>query len=137
MNNERRKKIDDIQKRLGIISAKRDALVTLVDEFNSEMIERRDNLANDWDQLRGELTDIAGEIEELRDEEREGYDNLNEGLQQSERGQNMDSAANALEEGYDAAMTCDVDFPDAPQIEFDMLEKIDEIDGHLDEAASL
>ena len=40
--------------------------------------------------------------EEMRDEEQEKFDNLSEGLQASEKGQNIESAVNYLDEAITA-----------------------------------
>jgi uncharacterized protein YukE len=49
------------------------------------------------------LDDIKGEIEELASEEREKFDNLSEGLQQAERGQAIEAAADALDTAQSTA----------------------------------
>lgn len=43
------------------------------------------------------LEDIKGEVETLAEEEREKFDNLSEGLQQAERGQALETAADNLD----------------------------------------
>lgn len=43
------------------------------------------------------FNEAVGIIEGVRDEEREAFDNLSEGLQQSERGQRMEEAVDALD----------------------------------------
>lgn len=48
--------------------------------------------------LIGKLEEIKSEVETAQNEEQEKFDNLSEGLQQSERGQAMEQAANDLEE---------------------------------------
>lgn len=50
------------------------------------------------DEMYDTLDQIKSDLESMGEEEREKFDNLTEGLQSSERGQNLESAANALEE---------------------------------------
>ena len=69
MNNARRKRIADIIKQL-------DAL--------------KDQVA--------ELEELKSEIEELQTDEQVGFDNLPEGLQQADKGQRMEQAAESLGE---------------------------------------
>ena len=47
------------------------------------------------------LAEILCELEEIRNEEEEAYDNLPEGIQQSERGEAMETAIDTLQEIYD------------------------------------
>lgn len=47
------------------------------------------------------LDDIKDRIETVKDDERESFENMPEPLQQSERGEQIDEAANALEQAYD------------------------------------
>lgn len=56
--------------------------------------KQRDNL-ND---LIGKLEEIKATIEEEQQREQEKFDNMTEGLQQTERGQACEQAANDLEE---------------------------------------
>ena len=44
------------------------------------------------------LEEIKGRINEIQEEERECFDNLSEGLQQTERGQGYEAAAESLSE---------------------------------------
>lgn len=53
--------------------------------------------------LESEANAIAEEIGTLQEEEQESFDNLPEGLQQSERGQATEAAAEALDEAKSAA----------------------------------
>ncbi len=48
------------------------------------------------------LTNVINVVEAAAEEEREAFDNLSEGLQQSERGQAMDLAADALSEACES-----------------------------------
>ena len=61
--------------------------------------DRRDRIAK----IKEALEDLRGQIEDLQSEEREAFDNMPEILQQSERGQASESAADALQSAYDAA----------------------------------
>lgn len=47
------------------------------------------------------LEEVANELKDIADKNQEKYDNLSEGLQQTERGQEMESAANDLSEAAD------------------------------------
>lgn len=53
------------------------------------------------EQAHTTITNVVEQLESLKDDERESFDALPEGLQQADRGQAMDEAANALEEAYD------------------------------------
>lgn len=53
-------------------------------------------------EVRDSLDDIITQIEELKDEEQEAYDNLPEGLQQTERGDKMQTAIETMEEAISA-----------------------------------
>ena len=61
--------------------------------------DRRDRIAK----IKEALEDLRGQIEDLQSEEREAFDNMPESLQQSERGQASEAAADALQSAYDAA----------------------------------
>lgn len=47
------------------------------------------------------LIDMKSEIEEMQEAEQEKYDNMPEGLQDSERGEALEEAANQLEYAVD------------------------------------
>lgn len=61
--------------------------------------DRRDRIAK----IKEALEDLRGQIEDLQLEEQEAFDNMPESLQQSERGQASEAAADALQSAYDAA----------------------------------
>ena len=61
--------------------------------------DRRDRIAK----IKEALEDLRGQIEDLQSEEQEAFDSMPESLQQSERGQASEAAANALQSAYDAA----------------------------------
>ena len=46
------------------------------------------------------LAELLAEIEALRDEEQEALENLPESLQETERGERMQTAADALDDAY-------------------------------------
>ena len=54
------------------------------------------------DELSVNLEDIRAAIEMLRDEEQEAFENLPENIQDSERGELMDSAISSLEQAHSA-----------------------------------
>ena len=54
------------------------------------------------DELSVNLEAIRAEIEMLRDEEQEAFENLPENIQDSERGELMDSAVSSLDEASSA-----------------------------------
>ena len=54
------------------------------------------------DELSVNLEDIRAAIEMLRDEEQEAFENLPENIQDSERGELMDSAVSSLDEASSA-----------------------------------
>ena len=55
--------------------------------------DRRDRIAK----IKEALEDLRGQIEDLQSEEQEAFDNMPESLQQSERGQASEAAAEALQ----------------------------------------
>lgn len=55
-------------------------------------------IALQLDALINMIDDIKSSIEGLRDEEQDAFDNLPESLQESERGQTMQEAIDALDE---------------------------------------
>ena len=55
--------------------------------------------------IEKELARLAEEIEDAGNEEREAFDNLPESLQQSERGEAMDSSADELQHDANLAIT--------------------------------
>lgn len=61
--------------------------------------DRRDRIAK----IKEALEDLRGQIEDLQSEEQEAFDNMPESLQQSDRGQASEAAADALQSTYDAA----------------------------------
>lgn len=61
--------------------------------------DRRDRIAK----IKEALEDLRGQIEDLQTEEQEAFDNMPESLQQSERVQASEAAADALQSAYDAA----------------------------------
>lgn len=63
--------------------------------------ERRNKLAV----LRGNLEDLAADLEALAGEERDAFDNMPESLQQGERGQQTEAAADALDEAVSELQT--------------------------------
>lgn len=77
-----------------------------------------------------ELDTIKTAIEDLASEEREKFDNLSEGLQQADRGQAIEAAADALEGAQSTAEEICDDL-DA------LVEKIDTLLGELSDAESI
>ena len=61
--------------------------------------DRRDRIAK----IKEAHEDLRGQIEDLQSEEQEAFDNMPESLQQSDRGQASEAAADALQSAYDAA----------------------------------
>jgi uncharacterized coiled-coil DUF342 family protein len=55
------------------------------------------------EELMSQASAIGEEIRELADAEQEKYDNMSEGLQQGDRGQAIEAAAQALSSAADAA----------------------------------
>lgn len=53
------------------------------------------------DELIGQVESIAEDILAMQEEEQEKYDNMPEGLQESERGEAIQAAADNLQEAYD------------------------------------
>ena len=50
--------------------------------------------------LNGQIEDVKSAVEDLQGSEREKFDNLSENLQQGERGQAIEAAANYLQEAF-------------------------------------
>lgn len=55
-------------------------------------------IAVQLDKLRSMIEDLKSDAESLRDEERDYFDNMPESLQQGDRGQAAEAAADALDE---------------------------------------
>lgn len=55
------------------------------------------------EKIKEALEGLRDQIDDLQSEEREAFDNLPESLQQADRGQAMEAAADKLQEAYDAA----------------------------------
>lgn len=66
--------------------------------MNAQDRKALNKLSEEIKLLIGKLDDCKGELETIKDGEREKFDNLSEGLQQAERGQAIEQAADALEE---------------------------------------
>jgi len=58
------------------------------------------------DEIFSKLEEIEERLSAMRDEEEEKYENLSEGLQQSEKGQAIESAKNALDEACTHISDC-------------------------------
>lgn len=74
--------------------------------------ERRKRIADTikrLDALGAIKDEIAQEIADLEAEEREAFENLSENLQQGEKGQAMEAAADALQAAADALENLDID----------------------------
>ena len=59
---------------------------------------RRDQIAK----IKETLEDLRGKIEDLQSEEQEAFDNMPESLQQGDRGQASEAAAEALQSAFDS-----------------------------------
>jgi uncharacterized coiled-coil DUF342 family protein len=59
---------------------------------------RRDQIAK----IKETLEDLRGKIEDLQSEEQEAFDNMPESLQQGDRGQASEAAAEALQSALDS-----------------------------------
>lgn len=60
---------------------------------------RRDQIAK----IKEALEELRGKIEDLQSEEQDAFDSMPESLQQGERGQASEAAAEALQSAYDSA----------------------------------
>lgn len=60
---------------------------------------RRDQIAK----IKEALEELRGKIEDLQSEEQDAFDAMPESLQQSDRGQASEAAAEALQSAYDSA----------------------------------
>lgn len=70
-----------------------------------KQLKKLEDLLNELETLRSTAEEMA---DELASEEREYYDNMPESLQGSEKGEQADAAATALEEVRDALQELDV-----------------------------
>ena len=91
MNKDVRKRIDGIMVDIEKAVDARSKLDQMIEALNEAIVEYKETFA-----------DIKTAIEEIRDEEQEKFENLTEGLQQSERGQNIEYAVQALENAMEA-----------------------------------
>lgn len=90
--------------------------------MNKARRKQLNELASALDKLRSELEDtIQGDLENVRDEERDYFDNMPESLQQGERGQAAEQAADALDNACDKIA--------------EAVEALQEAFGNLEEAA--
>ena len=62
-------------------------------------MSRRDQIAK----IKEALEELRGKIEDLQSEEQDAFDAMPESLQQSDRGQASEAAAEALQSAYDSA----------------------------------
>lgn len=65
---------------------------------------RRKELAllQEWlDNLKSALEDLSNDVRTQADEERDGFNNMTEGLQQTEQGQRIEAAADALDTAHE------------------------------------
>jgi hypothetical protein len=82
--------------------AQRKELQLVVDKLNNitgllDGIEDADYSEVDTDLIKSELSHCETVVTDMASSEREKFDNMSEGLQQSETGQNIESAADTLE----------------------------------------
>lgn len=71
---------------------------------------RADRLA----EAEGKFEDAKSIVQELQEEMQNWYDNMPEGLQGSDKGSQVEEAANALQEIYDNLENCDFDSIEFP-----------------------
>jgi prefoldin subunit 5 len=69
--------------------------------MNNDRRKALAKLADAIDAARASLEEIRDEIDNLKSEEDDGFNNLPEGLQQAERGQAMEAAAEQMQTAYD------------------------------------
>lgn len=55
------------------------------------------------EKIKEALEELRGQIEDLQSEEQEAFDAMPESLQQGDRGQASEAAADALQSAYDSA----------------------------------
>lgn len=107
MNKARRKEITKLQERL------------------NDVIEK----VREWSDVYEEICNIRDTIETLKDEEEDGYNNLTEALQQTERGQAMQEAAQELDSAHSTISSV------ADGVELDtLISELEEVFGNLDNA---
>lgn len=87
--------------------------------MNKDRRKRLDQAQKILEDIKEQFDTARDLIRDVAEEEREAFDNLSEGLQQAERGQAMEAAADALDNAHSSM---ELDF--------------DELIGFLDEAAS-
>jgi prefoldin subunit 5 len=69
--------------------------------MNNDRRKALAKLADAIDTAKASLEEIRDELDNLKGEEDDGFNNLPEGLQQAERGQAMEAAAEQMQTAYD------------------------------------
>lgn len=85
--------------------------------MNAEQRKRLTSLIYEIDEHRAKLEELASQIEEIKDEEEEKYDNLPDSLRDSEKGDAIQEAVDALDnalmslaEAYDSSLYECIDY---------------------------
>jgi len=99
MNAKQRKELIDLRLR---IEAQSNRLEVVVSELDTQIDEdRKKDLLETIDNVCEMLEDINTEVEQIKEDEEEKFGNMPEGLQQSESGEKLEAAAEALGEAFD------------------------------------
>jgi chromosome segregation ATPase len=85
MNAANRKQVKEFQTEIHALKAKLEALL------NVDAIE----------EFKGDVDNLAEQVGQLTTDEEEKFENLSDGLKQSEKGQAIETAANALSEVFE------------------------------------
>jgi hypothetical protein len=94
--------------------------------------EQRAKIANALVNVKEELMGVSGDLENLAGEEQEKFDNMPENLQQGDRGQAIEAAAQALEEAYEVTDGVVQELEDLT-IDAGTVENLDDLVSTLDE----
>lgn len=71
--------------------------------MNADDRKKVSELTSQLEAAKAQVENIGSELSDMADAEQEKFDNMSEGLQQSETGQKIEAAAEALREAADAA----------------------------------
>lgn len=121
--------VEEVQNEISKLTA--DEQTEIKREDKEEDVTVRDTNVRIW---QGKLEDALSDVESARDEEQEYYDNMPEPFQSSERGDNAQSAVDALERAADD-LTELTQLEDPADFTAMFHEKVDNIISNLEEAS--
>ena len=141
MNQERRKKIGELIDKINGLAAPygaRQKVLAALEEFSSLVEIEWDKVIGALDELKGDVSSIKEEVEGIKDEEEETYDNMPESFQNGERGENSQTAINAMDEAMTALdEVAEFDPAGFETPDFSELDRLDDAVASLEEATSV